>query len=146
MYSLRKYTVQDIRGKIIQLSIGKVQKLELEKERFKRMFPHLAEEMTSEKNRLSIKPERPDSEGEGKADSSTFEGYEPDVIDFLRRCDNEKQAVEVINYLEKKGEISSSHAVKLKKQLKEKGVRSFGAKKSENYYIRQVETKPNKKE
>ncbi len=120
--------------------------MELEKERFKRMFPHLVEEMTSEKNRLSIKATRSDPEGDGKADSSTFQGYEPDVIDFLRRCENEKQAVEVINYLEKKGELTSGHATKLKKQLKEKGVRSFGAKKGENYYIRQAETKPNKKE
>jgi len=116
--------------------------MEMEKERFERMFPHLVDEMTSEKNRLSIKAPRSEPEGEGKEDSSTFEGYEPGVVDFLRRCDDEKQAVEVINYLEKKGEISSSHAAKLKKQLKEKGVRSFGTKKGENYYIRQAETKP----
>jgi hypothetical protein len=36
--------------------------------------------------------------------------------------------------------------VKLKKQLKEKGVRSFGKKKGENYYIRQAESKNIKKE
>jgi hypothetical protein len=120
--------------------------MDLEKERFKRTFPHLAEEMTDEKNRLSIKSVRSDPESGEKAASSTLEGYEPDVIDFLRRCDNEKQAIEVINYLEKKGEISSNQAAKLKKQLKEKGVRSFGKKKGENYYIRQAESKNIKKE
>jgi len=120
--------------------------MNMDKERFKRMFPHLTEEMTDEKNRLTMKAVRSDPESGEKAASNTLEGYEPDIIDFLRRCDNEKQAIEVINYLEKKGEISSNHAAKLKKQLKEKGVRSFGAKKGENYYIRQAESKNNKKE
>lgn len=112
--------------------------MNIDKERFKRMFPHLAEEMTSEKNRLPIKSVRSDPESAEKVATSTFAGYDPDVIDFLRRCDNEKQAIEVINYMEKKGEITSSHAAKLKKQLKEKGVRSFGTKKGSDYYLRQT--------
>jgi hypothetical protein len=61
----------------------------------------------------------------------------PDVIDFIRRCDNEKQAVEIINYLERRNEIGSAYAKKLKKQLEEKGVRSFGSKKQEDYYSRE---------
>jgi len=113
--------------------------MNIEKEKFKRMLPHLAEEMSSEKNRIPIKSVRSEPESKEKAAASTFEGYEPDIIDFLRRCDNEKQALEVINYMEKRGEITSSHASKLKKQLKEKGIRSFGAKKSEDYYLRQAE-------
>jgi hypothetical protein len=112
--------------------------MEIDKERFKRMFPHLADEMTSEKNRLPIKSVRSDPESAEKAATSTFEGYDPDVIDFLRRCDNEKEAIEVINYMEKKGEITSNHATKLKKQLKEKGIRSFGTKKGSDYYLRQA--------
>ncbi len=117
--------------------------MNVEKERFKRMFPHLADEMVSEKNRVPIKSIRSEPEFKEKAAASTFEGYDPDIIDFLRRCDNEKQALEVINYMEKRGEITSSHAAQLKKQLKEKGIRSFGAKKSEDYYLRQAERKNN---
>jgi len=45
--------------------------------------------------------------------------------------------------MEKRGKITSSHAAQLKKQLKEKGIRSFGAKKSEDYYLRQAERKNN---
>lgn len=112
--------------------------MNIEKERLKRMFPHLAEEMTSEKNRLPIKSVRSDPESGEKVASSTFEGYDPDVIDFLRRCDNKEQAIEVINFMEKKGEITSSHADKLKKQLKEKGIRSFGTKKGSEYYLKQA--------
>ncbi|MEM2715000.1 MAG: DUF2095 family protein, partial [Candidatus Bathyarchaeia archaeon] len=73
-----------------------------------------------------------------KAASRKFDGYNPDVIDFIRRCDTEEQAEEIIAYLEKKGEISQSYASNLRKQLKEKGVRSFGPKKEEAYYLRQA--------
>jgi hypothetical protein len=112
--------------------------MNIDKERFKRMFPYLSEEMISEKSRLPIKSVRSDPESGEKAASSTFEGYDPDVIDFLRRCDNEEQAIEVINYMERKGEITSIHAARLRKQLKEKGVRSFGTKKGEDYYLREA--------
>ncbi|MEM2887859.1 MAG: DUF2095 family protein [Candidatus Bathyarchaeia archaeon] len=113
--------------------------MNIEKERFKRLFPHLAEEMESGKNRISIKSIRTEPEAKENTAVSTFEGYDPDIIDFLRRCDNDQQALEVINYMEKRGEITKDYAIKLRKQLKEKGVRSFGTKKSEDYYLRLAE-------
>jgi hypothetical protein len=60
----------------------------------------------------------------------------PDVIDFIRRCDTEEQAEEIIAYMEKRGEIEKQYAERLRKQLKDKGVRSFGPKKEENYYLK----------
>jgi hypothetical protein len=60
----------------------------------------------------------------------------PDVIDFIRRCDTEEQAEEIIAYMEKRGEIEKQYAERLRKQLKDKGVRSFGLKKEENYYLK----------
>ena len=60
----------------------------------------------------------------------------PDVIDFIRRCNTEGEAEQIIVYLEKKGEISKEYATKLIKQLKSEGVRSFGSKKEENYYLK----------
>jgi len=68
----------------------------------------------------------------------SFRGYNPDVIDFLRRCDNEKQAYEIIDYLEKRKEISAEYASQLRKQLRERGVRSFGSKKEDGYYLKQA--------
>ena len=41
----------------------------------------------------------------------------------------------IISYMEKKGEIKKQYTGRLKKQLKEKGVRSFGSKKEDNYYF-----------
>ena len=57
------------------------------------------------------------------ADEPRFWGYVPDVIDFIRRCDTEEQALEIIDFLEKRGEISREYANKLRRQLKEKGLK-----------------------
>jgi hypothetical protein len=72
-----------------------------------------------------------------KAVAKKFVGYTPDVIDFIRRCDKAEDAEDIIFYLEKRREISSGYANKLRKQLKTKGVRSFGPKKEDDYYLKQ---------
>ena len=101
------------------------------------MFPNLAQEMETGDCGTTINAIRSDPTTAEKAVSKRFTGYMPDVIDFLRRCDNGKQAEDIISYLEKRGEISLEYARKLRKQLKEKGVRSFGSKKEEDYYLKQ---------
>jgi hypothetical protein len=40
--------------------------------------------------------------------------------------------------MERRGEISKEYAARLRKQLKEKGIRSFGPKKEENYYLKRA--------
>jgi hypothetical protein len=110
--------------------------LELDKETFKKMFPKLAKELESDENRVSVNSVRTDVQtGEGAA-SEKFVHYTPDVIDFIRRCDTDEQAEEIIAYMEKRGEIEKQYAERLRKQLKDKGVRSFGPKKEENYYLK----------
>ena len=110
--------------------------LELDKKAFKKMFPNLAKELESEDNKVSMNSVRTDVQtGEG-ATSERFVHYMPDVIDFIRRCDTEEQAEEIIAYMEKRGEIDRRYAERLRKQLKDKGVRSFGPKKEENYYLK----------
>ena len=114
--------------------------MELEKETFKKMFPNLAQELGSGENKVSVNSVRTDNEaGERHATKERFVHYVPDVIDFIRRCDTPEQADEIIDYVEKKGEIDGAYAQKLKKQVKEKGVRSFGAKKEEDYYLKHGE-------
>lgn len=117
--------------------------MEFDKETFKKLFPNLAKEMELDENKVSINSIRTDVEAGEKAASEKrknrvdpFIHYDPDVIDFLRRCDTEEQAEEIIAYMEKRGEISSEYAAQLRKQLKEKGVRSFGPKKEDNYYLK----------
>lgn len=105
------------------------------------MFPHLAKEMeggteNNNEHKIPINSVRSSPETEEKI-SGKFGTYMPDAIDFLRRCDNENQAKEIIDYLEKRGEITPEHARKLRRQLREKGIRSFGTKKEEGYYFKQ---------
>ncbi|MEM2939253.1 MAG: DUF2095 family protein [Candidatus Bathyarchaeia archaeon] len=112
--------------------------MEIDKEQFRKMFPNLAREMEGKENKVTISSIRLDPQEGEKVVSKKFDGYNPDVIDFLRRCDNEQQAEEIIAYLEKRGEINQQYASSLRKQLKAKGIRSFGPKKEEAYYLREA--------
>ena len=111
--------------------------MDMEKEKFRKMFPNLAQELESKKCVTKINSVRSDPTTGEKAVSKKFTAYTPDVIDFLRRCDKVEQAEEIICYLEKRGEISAGYARKIRKQLKEKGIRSFGSKKDDDYYLKQ---------
>ena len=110
--------------------------VEIDKELFKRLFPHLARELELGEHRVAITSVRSDVEVGERAASHRFTGYMPDVIDFLRRCDDEAQGEEIISYLERRGEISHEYAERLRKQLREKGIRSFGPKKEDGYYFK----------
>ena len=111
--------------------------METEKMRFRKMFPHLAEELEGKENVTPVTSVRSDLQTGEKASSKKFFSYVPDVIDFIRRCDNDQQAAEIISYLEKRGEVDPKYARRLRRQLREKGVRSFGSKKEEDYYSKQ---------
>jgi len=111
--------------------------MEIDKEKFRKMFPNLAREMESGENKVRISSVRSDVATGEKAVSEKFLHYMPDVIDFIRRCDTEQQAEEIIAYMEKRGEVNTEYAQKLRKQLKDKGVRSFGPKKEEGYYFKE---------
>jgi len=69
----------------------------------------------------------------------SFDGYNPNVVDFIRRCKSEKEAQEIIEYVEGTGEIGKSEAQRMRSQLKTKGLRSFGAKKEYGYYMKTIE-------
>jgi hypothetical protein len=111
--------------------------MDVEKKKFRKMFPNLAEELENGNSGTKITSVRSDQTTAEKAVSKRFADYSPDVIDFLRRCDKTDHAEEIINYMEKRKEISCEYATKLRKQLKKKGIRSFGSKKEDDYYLKQ---------
>jgi len=113
--------------------------VEFDKENFRKTFPNLARELESDEHKVGMNSVRGDVQTGEKAASEKFLHYTPDVVDFIRRCDKEEQAEEIIAYLEKRGEVEKQCAERLRKQLKEKGVRSFGPKKEENYYFKHGE-------
>lgn len=111
--------------------------MEIDRKSFKKMFPKLSEELEDGESKMSIDSVRTDSESAEKSLSDKFRNYYPTVVDFIRRCDTEAQAETIVEYLEKRGEVTEEYAKKLRKQLKREGVRSFGLKKEENYYFKQ---------
>ncbi len=108
--------------------------MDIKSKKFKKMFPNLAKELEQGSVTVKINSIQSDDKAKENIASKTFEGYNPNVIDFLKRCSTLEEANEIIDYMEKQNKISTKEAQKLQIQLKEKGVRSFGAKKEDNYY------------
>jgi len=104
---------------------------------FKKMFPHLAKELSAGENSVSLDSVEPNAEEAEERQPDKFHNYVPTVVDFIRRCNTDKEAHEIIAYMEKRNEITKEHAQQLRKQLEEKGVRSFGVKKEDDYYFKQ---------
>lgn len=128
----------------------------IDKKSLKKMFPNLYNELESGEVKVPINAVRKnpiDAEeevagvecedcGEDEFTPCTetpdkLRHFNPTAVDFIRRCDTEEQAEEIITYLHKKGEITEKNAEELLGQLKRDGVRSFGTKKEENYYFRE---------
>jgi len=129
-------------------------KKEMSKEEFSERFPHLSKEMdrsvSVDINREDDETEALDVDEEPSEDGDIVNdgpnkkkipvdiAYDPNVNDFLARCDTDQQALEIINYLEKRGEITKEQAESLRRRLKAKGVRSFGEKRTPGYYQKKL--------
>ncbi len=125
----------------------------IDKKSLRKMFPNLYREIEElDEFKVPINAVRADPEAAERAaveDVSEEEFLEPTVVtdklrhfnpsavDFIRRCDTDAQAQEIITYLLKKGEITAEYAKELEAKLKSEGVRCFGPKKEENYYFRE---------
>jgi len=124
-----------------------------DKKALKKMFPHLYKELETGDVKVPINAVRKNPQEVEEAveceeceeeefvscteTPDKLRNFNPCVLDFIRRCDTELQAEEIIAYLQKKGEITQEYAEKLRCQLKREGVRSFGPKKEEYYYFRE---------
>ena len=108
----------------------------MEKKDFKRLFPHIADEMESGASKVDIEratePPRPTEPG--YAEDRKYAGFQPGAVDFIRRCRKPQEAEEIINYLEKKGDVSGVEAKALRRQLRDGGLRSFGPHKGPGFY------------
>ncbi len=100
----------------------------------RRRFPNLSQEVERRTSAVRISAVRTDQKEAEKA-AHSVQGYEPTVVDYLRRCDADEQALEIIGFLEAKGEIESGYAKRLREQLTRHGLRSFGGKKKPGHYI-----------
>ena len=115
-----------------------MKKMEFDEREFKRKFPHLYEELE-------------DSTSEGKdnlescevqdAEPDTSDKYSPEATSYIRRARSNDEAIEIVDYLEKRGELSANDASSIIKQIRERGVRSFGSLKTWGHYERELRKK-----
>lgn len=102
---------------------------------FRKSFPALNKEMESgDTMEFRIDGVRTMSE-EPEDDTADDGTFLPSVIDYIRRCDTVPQAMEIVDYMVTRGELTLSKAKTIKKQLKSDGLRSFGAKKEKDHYL-----------
>ena len=127
----------------------------IDKKSIKKIFPHLYDELESGEVKVPINavrksPLEAEEEAVGEVCDCTEEEstacteipdklrhFNPSAVDFIRRCDTQVQAEEIIAYLQKKGEITKENAEQMRCQLKRDGVRSFGPKKEEYHYFKE---------
>jgi hypothetical protein len=107
---------------------------ESSEEEFRRKYPNLAREIGG-KGTIRINAVRSTVE-EGEKAAHSNHGYEPTAVDYIRRCTTEEQALEIINFLESRKEIDDDYAKRLRRQLVEQGLSSFGSHKEPGYYER----------
>jgi hypothetical protein len=87
-------------------------KISYDKNELSNNFPHLIEEISSKKKSLKIESINMDIEPEKeKTPQKTInlnldELYNPGVVDFLRRCTNKEDAIDILEYLIVRKEIT----------------------------------------
>lgn len=111
----------------------------IEKDKLKKLFPNLADEIEKDVSRIHIDQYRSQVQNEDQLTARRWAGYSPDEVDFLRRCENEDQAEEVISYLQGRGEITLERAEELRAQIRKDGLRSLGDNRKPDYYHRCAE-------
>jgi hypothetical protein len=109
---------------------------------FEESFPALSREMREGRTKEMMIDQVRQSVGEdiegGEAEQPEplERTFVPDIVDYIRRCDTVSQALEIVDYMLKRGEISNSEARDIKTRLKGEGLRSFGEKKEKDHYLR----------
>ena len=102
---------------------------------FHEAFPALGKELEEK----STKTHRIDGvrimSEESESTKSERTSFEPDVVDYIRRCETMSQAMEIVEFLLKQNEITQPQAKEIKSQLKTDGLRSFGSKKEKDHYL-----------
>ncbi len=102
-----------------------------DKEDFKIHFPVLFKEIVEGEDKIDEEEIRTTK---GLKIIRKFTGYTPSVVDFICRCSSEEEAMEIIEYMLSKGDISENHAKELKKQLNERGLDFFGEHRAPGFY------------
>ncbi len=107
--------------------------IKYDKEYFKEKFPNLFKSIENKKTVIEMDGVRTDPK-KAKEASEPKKPSRSSVIDYIRLCDEEKEAFKIIDYMEKEGKIEEKYSKKLREQLSEEGLRSFGTKRDPGEY------------
>lgn len=103
----------------------------IDEKELKKSYPNLHKELADSGG---DQPEESDSHKRRKVKVDMGRGYDPSILDFLQRCSTDDEALAIIDFMEKKGDISRPYANSLRKKVADKGVRSFGPKRNPGHY------------
>ena len=85
---------------------------------------------------IELEVEAKEDEGITKLNEKDYlQGFDPKAVDFIRRAKTNEEAIEVLDYLEKRGELSLDDCQNLKIQLEKHGLESFGEHKEDGFYF-----------
>lgn len=85
------------------------------------------------KRSIDLKKDFPALARELEGNFSEHSTWIPKVTDHLQRCADEDEAIEIINFFEQRGEISSEYAKALRFIVVKKGLKVFGSRKAGEY-------------
>jgi len=129
-------------------------RISYDKDEFDKEFPHLIKEISTRKKSIKIDSVDKDVEQKNEEKHREFnslypnELYNPNVIDFLRRCTKNEEAINILDYLLKRNEIvKQDYDVYMTIISKEGGLKRLieesGGLKRSGYYLRKYYNKKN---
>ncbi len=119
-------------------------KILYDKEELKKYFPNLTSEIIQGKKKIPINAVRVKKDSIEKEKTDPFKDYKedlknPGVFDFIRRCSTLNDALDILDYLLKRNEISKDLYTMLKSIISQDGglsnlVNKIGGYKEPGYY------------
>lgn len=117
-----------------EAALGRTVRAGDEQRELRRRFPQLYRELIAKRHSIAINSCRTSIESDEEENCVGERESFPDAVDYIRRCSIIEEAEAVINFLENRNEISTDYAESLRRQLRERGLASFGSRKQWGYY------------
>ncbi|MFW9828736.1 MAG: DUF2095 family protein [Candidatus Thorarchaeota archaeon] len=122
---------------------------------FNKEFPNLIKEISSKKKLLKIDSVRTEKahiskeSNQNSINSMPKELFNPEALDFIRRCTKKEEAIEILDYLLRRNEISHKQFNKYKKLISQEGglerlIEQCGGLKEPGYYMKKYYKNLNK--
>lgn len=112
--------------------------IKFDKEYLEKRFPNLLESLKGKGKKIEIDgveiDQKEEKEEEDKSESKTDKSMEEIVVDYIRLCEDEEEALDVIDFMEEKRGVNSIYTEQLRKKLETEGLRSFGSKREPGEY------------